>query len=103
MDTKDPNVKYIAEGSFGCVFSSKIRRRENNEIVSKGNKKCVSKVSVVKINPIFMKNTPNKKRHLVFYILRKPRNQRDCFFYLTHIFRFKKIYEKISANKILAF
>ncbi len=47
MDTKDPNVKYIAEGSFGCVFSSKIQCRESNLMISKGNKKYVSKVSVV--------------------------------------------------------
>ncbi len=47
MDSKDPKVKYIAEGSFGCVFSSKIQCRENNEIVLNGNKKYVSKVSVV--------------------------------------------------------
>ena len=47
MDTKDPDVKYIAEGSFGCVFSSKIQCRDENEITSKGNNKYVSKVSVV--------------------------------------------------------
>jgi serine/threonine protein kinase len=47
METKDPSVKYIAEGSFGCVFSSKIQCRGDNEITSKGSKKYVSKVSVV--------------------------------------------------------
>ena len=51
MDTieeiKDPDVKYIAEGSFGCVFSSKIQCRDESVKTSKGDKKYVSKVSVV--------------------------------------------------------
>ena len=51
MDTiteiKDPDVKYIAEGSFGCVFSSKIQCRDESAKTIKGNTKYVSKVSVV--------------------------------------------------------
>ena len=51
MDTieeiKDPDVKYIAEGSFGCVFSSKIQCRDESAKFLKGSKRYVSKVSVV--------------------------------------------------------
>ena len=48
MDTtKDPDVKYIAEGSFGCVFSSKIQCRDDSAKFLKGSKRYVSKVSVV--------------------------------------------------------
>ena len=47
LERKDPDVKYIAEGSFGCVFSSKIQCRDESVKTIKGDKKYVSKVSVV--------------------------------------------------------
>ena len=47
VELKDPDVKYIAEGTFGCVFSSKIQCRDENEKRLQGSNKYVSKVSVV--------------------------------------------------------
>lgn len=41
----DKNVKYIAEGSFGCVFSSKVQCKNENKEMLKNNG-FVSKVSV---------------------------------------------------------
>ena len=66
-----------------------------NGIIIFSNKLIIkSSKNIVNNNTIFIKNTPNKKCHSLFYILRKPRNQ------LT-ILDVKN--EKISANKILAF
>jgi hypothetical protein len=42
----DKDVKYIAEGSFGCVFSSKVQCKNENKDLLRNNSGFVSKVSV---------------------------------------------------------
>lgn len=42
----EEGLKYIAEGSYGCVFTSKVPCHGQMESLNKGNKKYVSKVSV---------------------------------------------------------
>ena len=46
MDSSSEGVKYIAEGTYGCVFTSKISCQNEIEDENKGDKKYVSKVSV---------------------------------------------------------
>lgn len=46
---ENTNAKYIAEGSFGCVFSSSLKCLNENENMLSGTRKYVSKVSEYKM------------------------------------------------------